>query len=300
MQNFSIHDGPGIRTTIFFKGCPLACQWCANPDTQRRGPELVHDRSKCTGCLTCVQICPESCIRVPDLNSEEKFPIIDRKAATLCRECIAACPSGALGLVGWDISLAEVLEEIEGEKHFFRNSGGGITLSGGEPTAQPEFAKAILKACRRWAIDTAMETCGHCEYEVLETLAGLCSTLYMDLKHMDNNTHKRLTRVGNKKILDNLIRISRSHPGLIVRIPVIPGLNDDVANLSAMGEFLTGQTGVTRVEFLNYHNLGKHKYVNLGRTYDLEDLRPLGDQVFVGLCKEFAGRFPGLSLSYHN
>ena len=172
MQNFPIRDEPSIRTTIFFKGCPLA----------------------------------------------------------------------------------EILEEIEREKHFFRNSGGGVTLSRGGSTAQPEFAKAISKACRRWAIDTAMETCGHCEYEVLETLAGLCSTLYMDLKHMDNNTHKRLTRMGNKKMLDNLIRIYRSHPGLIVHMPVIPGLNDGVANLSAMGEFLTGQAGVTRVEFLNYHN----------------------------------------------
>ena len=293
IQNFSIHDGPGIRTTVFFKGCPLRCAWCANPDSQRKGQELVHTAARCTDCRGCVAACPEGCIDAgPDGIA------IDRARCTLCGDCIAACPATAMRMAARDLSLNEVLEEIEKEKHFYRNSGGGVTLSGGEPLAQPDFAVAILRRCRMWGIHTAIETSGHAPYQALEQVAGQADLIYFDLKHMEEEAHRAHTGVPNGRILENLKRISGSHPNIIVRVPLVPGINDAPEHLDAIGEFLIRDTTVRQLEFLNYHNLGEHKYAGIGKEYPLE-ITPLSREVFQGLCEEFSRKYPALQVSFH-
>lgn len=301
IQNFSLHDGPGIRTTVFFKGCPLQCIWCANPEMQKRKRELMHNRSRCIGCGECIQACPDRLISSNGLSAEQGAESLHfaRENCTLCGTCVAVCPSGAMQIAGFDASTAHVLAEVEKEKHFFRHSGGGVTLSGGEPLNQPDFAEAILTACRRWGIHTAMETCGHAPYDTIEKIAALIDVLYFDLKLADTAAHNRYTRVNNRWILENLARISTRHPQLVVRTPVIPGINNHPEALNAIGRFLVGRTAVSRVEFLNYHSLGEHKYTNLGREYSLAELKPLDRETFADLCGAFSERFPTLNFSYH-
>lgn len=293
IQNFFLHDGPGIRTTIFFKGCPLRCIWCANPDTQKNTIELIHSQSRCMRCESCIEACPENVVSMKDTIE------ISRDRCILCGACIAVCPGAAMRFAGHDASFIEVLEEIENEKHFYRHSGGGVTLSGGEPLAQPRFAEAILKRCRQWGTHTAIETCGHAPYETLERVANPADTIYFDIKQIDNAIHKKYTRVGNPQILENLVKISNIHSHLIVRTPIILGINNSDKDLNALGNFLVNETAVTQVEFLNYHKLGEHKYTNLGRTYELEHLTPLTNEAFTDLSLNFSNQFPTLKISFH-
>lgn len=202
-------------------------------------------------------------------------------------------------LVGRDASLEEVLEEIEKEMLLNRNSGGGVTLSGGEPLMQPDFAKALLVACKRWGVNTAIETCGHAPYETLREILELVDTVYFDLKKIDQAGHKTYTNVDNQLILNNLAQISKIKPGIIVRIPIIPGINDSEDDVASFGKYLVEQTAVTSVELMNYHKLGEHKYTNLGRPYGLEQIIPLSREVFAEFCINFSQRFGTLNLSYH-
>ena len=297
IQHFSLHDGPGIRTTIFFKGCPLRCHWCANPDTQEPGPELIHSQAQCMGCGECIQVCPEGCIR---LTGDSPLPVIDRTECTLCRQCIDACPGHALRLAGEELSLNQVLTEVDQEKHFYRHSGGGVTLSGGEPLVQAEFARAILKKCHTWGIHTAIETCGQVPFKNLEMVADVCDLIFFDLKHALALPHQKFTGGDNVRILENLKRISQRHPRILVRTPVVPGVNADARSLRLIGEFITRQTRVLEMELLNFHQLGAHKYQNLGRQNPMAAAPVLDAEAFKALAQEFASQFPALTVRYHS
>lgn len=293
IQNFSLHDGPGIRTTIFFKGCPLQCHWCANPDTQSAHFQLFHSASRCTGCLECMNACSEAAI------SWNKKIKIDRSNCTLCGECIATCPSSALRVDGYKITMNEVLEKIASEKLFYKNSGGGVTLSGGEPLSQPLFAEAILKKCRKWGIHTAMETSGCAPYETLLQLSPLLDLIYFDVKHLDDRIHREVIGVSNRSILENLHKLSEIRSGIVVRVPVIPNLNSAECDMLKLGEFLRAETRIQTIEFLNYHKLGEHKYESIGQYSTLTELEPFTQEEFENCIRQFQACFPEFDVIYH-
>lgn len=293
IQDFSLHDGPGIRTTIFFKGCPLHCIWCANPDTQTEGFQLYHSDVRCIGCQECEVACPEKAIRW------KEFIEIARDGCTLCGECIEACSAAALRIDGYEVTLNTILEKIQSESLFYKNSGGGVTLSGGEPLSQPLFAEAVLKKCEKWGVHTAMETSGCAPYETLQRLSTLLDLIYFDVKHLDDSMHRQITGVSNNLILANLQKISKVHSGIVVRVPVIPTINSSEEDMDRLGDFLTEKTEVRRVEFLNYHRLGEQKYTSIGKSYTLTDLEPFTKEEFENHVRYFQTKFPTINVIYH-
>lgn len=293
IQNFSLHDGPGIRTTVFFKGCPLRCLWCANPDTQLSSIQLLHSAKKCTDCLECTRVCPEEVITLQD------GVIINRNDCTLCGDCVDTCPESALRFDGELMPLEAILERIQKDFPFYRNSGGGVTLSGGEPLLQPELAEAILKKCSQWGIHTAIETSGFAAYETLLGISKWLDLIYFDLKHMDDVRHRELTGMSNSVILSNLQKISKAHSTVVVRVPLVPGLNSEPDHLFRIGAFLQEKTAVKTVEFLNYHQLGEHKYISLGREYGLAGIQPYTAEEFKEAVRTFQTAYPNFNIIYH-
>ncbi len=220
IQRYSIHDGPGIRTTVFFKGCPLRCLWCQNPESQTFQQELFFNRDRCTGCGRCLPACPEKAIEIVEGRSRTL-----RTLCNVCGACAEVCPEEARVLMGKVVSAKEVFAEVDKDAVFYERSGGGVTLSGGEPLAQPEFAIEILSLCKNAGIHTAIETCGHAPWETVERVLKVVDLVLYDLKHMDPVEHRKITGVSNALALENLKRVYReSHLALSIRIPVIPGL----------------------------------------------------------------------------
>jgi len=259
IQRWSINDGEGIRSTVFFKGCPLRCQWCANPESWNGSPEVLFLRERCSGCGRCVQDCEASIVK--DGKSE-----LDRKKCQACFRCCEACPSGARKQMGYIRSVEEVMDVIKRDAVFYRESGGGVTFSGGEPFAQPQFLRQLVTACSRVGIDTAVETCGHFEWELVRDIFELLDFVFVDIKHMDDKVHRRMTGVGNLRILENIAKISRIHPETIVRVPLIEGVNADEENIRAMCEFLKNHTSVAGVELIPYHDYGGAKFSAVGES----------------------------------
>jgi pyruvate formate lyase activating enzyme len=266
IRKYTIHDGPGVRTTVFFKGCPLACAWCCNPESQARSPELVWVRERCLGCDGCLEVCPRDA-----LGTGEGGRTIDRAACDGCGRCAERCPGGALNLLGRWVTVDEVLAEVARDALYFEGSGGGLTLSGGEPLAQPEFAAELLRRykCEEKGRHTAVETCGYAEWGVVERIAPLVDLFLYDLKVMAPEAHVRLTGRDNRPILANAERLARGGHGLVLRLPLIGGVNDSEANLTATAEFARSLPGVTRIDLLPYHRLGEPKYGRLARDYPL-------------------------------
>jgi pyruvate formate lyase activating enzyme len=273
LQRFAIHDGPGIRTLVYMKGCPLTCLWCSTPQTQKKAFEILHIETNCQKCGRCVEACPNEAMTL----SEEEGLTIDRKRCTLCNECVEACPNQALEFTGKVMTVAELFMEVEKDSPFYWRSKGGVTVGGGEPTMQHAFVAEFLKKCRQHYIHTAIETCGYAEWEHLEKLLEHLDLVYMDIKHMDPRAHKTLTGVSNERILENARRASALRP-MIVRIPVVPGHNDSHENLSATARFAAelGEN-LLRIDLLPYHKFGKQTYSRLGRKYELEDVEPPDD-----------------------
>lgn len=255
---FSIRDGPGIRTTVFFKGCPLACEWCHNPEGQKAAPELVFRPSRCVRCGACQEVCPTGAAS-------------DRGVCTVCGVCVESCPSGAREILGRAMTVREVVDEIRKDLVFFDESGGGATFSGGEPMLDPEYLEDLLKACRRLGIQTAVDTCGYAPQEAFRKIADETDLFLYDLKVMDPEKHRTLTGVSNELIIENLRVLATRKARIIVRFPVVPGINDDSENVSAMGRLLA-DLGIGVVELLPYHGLAKEKYRLLRRPYRLEDV----------------------------
>lgn len=258
VQRYSLHDGPGIRTVVFLKGCPLRCTWCCNPESQGSAPELAFNPSRCLGpelCGRCVGACPEGA-----LTGVAPQP----GRCVGCFACVEACPAGARTVYGQHRTVDDVLREVEADDLFYARSGGGLTLSGGEPLAQPDFALALLREAKARRLHTALETCGHVTWKTLEAASRHLDVLLFDLKHADPVAHARHTGASNERILKNLARVRDTFPALAlhVRTPVIPGVNDDEATLDAIRALVP--EGATW-ERLPYHRMGQPKYGYLGR-----------------------------------
>lgn len=275
IQKFSLHDGPGIRTVVFLKGCPLACMWCSNPEGQSRAPDLIHSCDRCIGtdeCDRCVAVCIDQAIR----SDGEGGVIVDRSRCDGCGDCAYVCPSQALQVSGEWVGVDDVLRIVEEDDSFYTRSGGGLTLSGGEPLSQGAFALALLRAARSRGVDTAIETSGLCNWNTMREAARLVDRIFFDLKCLDAERHERVTGVSNSKILDNFRRLRKEFPELdvIVRTPVIPGVNDSDEDIQAIAAFVEAAGGASAYEVLPYHGFGEPKYEKLGKHYRLSHLEP--------------------------
>jgi pyruvate formate lyase activating enzyme len=273
IQRCSVHDGPGIRTTIFLKGCPLHCDWCHNPESLDGAPEVAISREKCTSCGACAQACPES-----GADRAARGPDWDDGTCRRCGACAEACPGEARELIGEPHAVADLVAEIERDRPFFEASGGGVTFSGGEPLCHPRFLAACLDACRELGLHTAVDTSGFAAKRVVRDIAGLADVLLYDLKHMDPKAHERHTGVDNRIILDNLRELSGATEAEIwIRFPLIPGFNDDEAHLEAVGLFLASLPRRHPVSVLPYHAIGRDKWRRLGKQPPAERYRTPDD-----------------------
>ena len=287
VQRFSLHDGPGIRTVVFLKGCPLRCAWCANPESQRPGPQIAWFDSLCVRCGRCVEACVQGAVQLEDERVRT-----DRRLCRSCGACASACARNARRLLGREATVDEVMADVRRDAPFFRRSGGGVTFSGGEPLSQPEFLLECLRRCRRWGYHTVVETCGHVRWDDLREAAALTDLFLYDLKQLESHRHEQLTGVGNELIVENLERLLELGAPVTVRMPVIPGANDDAASLSALADFAARHEGLRRVELLPYHPLGLHKYDALDIAWtEYEKLDPARLEA---MARRVAGAAPGV------
>jgi len=272
IQRYSIHDGPGIRTTVFLKGCPLNCWWCQNPESRLSGQEMVFWGDRCIGCGACSTICPSGAIQI-----KNGIPVTEKEKCILCGKCIEKCPALAREMIGKKLTTEEVIKEIEKDLIFYEESGGGVTFSGGEPLGQSEFLEGLLNGCREKKIHTAVDTSGYISWGILNKIHSKVDLFLYDLKIMDKKRHKKYTGVSNEIILENLEKLSSVHNNIFIRFPVIPDINDDYQNIRKIGEFLSSLE-ITQVNLLPYHYIGKDKYRRLGRTYKLENIQPPSEE----------------------
>jgi len=268
IQRCSVHDGPGIRTTVFLKGCPLSCSWCHNPEGIDEAPVLMINADRCLNCGACSEACP-----VENGGAAPAGQLWDRGACTRCGSCVEACPADARELAGCDWSVDELVDELERDRVFFDTSGGGVTFSGGEPLAQAGFLSDCLRECRRRGLHTTVDTCGLAPRETLLRVAKLADLVLYDLKHMDPNRHRSETGADNRLILDNLHALSESDVDVWIRVPLIPGFNGDAANIEATGAFLENLPRRHRVFVLPYHGIATGKRSRLEEAGDRPGLR---------------------------
>jgi pyruvate formate lyase activating enzyme len=269
IRKYSIHDGPVIRTAVFFKGCPLECRWCHNPEGRSYQPELIFRPARCILCDDCLTVCPNDA--VTRLRDEIQ---IDRIRCKVSGKCAEVCNAEALQVVGRTVTVEQVVAEIERDFVFYDQSGGGVTFGGGEPLAQPHFLLELLAACRSRSLHTAVDTSGFTPWKILDEIRPLVDLFLFDLKLMDENRHRQWTGVSNTKILSNLRKLSELGHQILIRIPIIPGINDDEENLGQTAAFLTSLPNVPPVELLPYHNIAEGKYAGLGMNYTLTDIQP--------------------------
>jgi pyruvate formate lyase activating enzyme len=267
VMRFSIHDGPGIRTTVFLKGCPLRCPWCHNPEGQAREPEVTYVQERCIRCGECVSRCPNGALH---LNGHVQR---DEKLCQRCGECADACSSDARQVVGRWMSVSEVLDDVLKDVVFFDESGGGLTISGGEPFMQAAFLESLLEACRSRKIRTVVDTCGHADPQVMRRSVKSVDLFLYDLKVMDGEKHQTLTGVKNDLILKNLRLLAECGARVLARVPVIPGVNDDTENLEALADFLI-PLHLRDVELLPFHRIGRDKYDRLRLHREMYDVSP--------------------------
>ncbi|HSJ54748.1 MAG TPA: glycyl-radical enzyme activating protein [Anaerolineae bacterium] len=265
VERWSGNDGPGIRTVVFAKGCPLRCVWCCNPESWSPAPQMAFFQERCQDCGQCRAVCQQPTVG-------HALP----PGCTACGRCVAVCPAGARELLGKRVAAADLLPTLQRDRVFYRQSGGGVTFSGGEPLAQPCFLAQVVGRCAAAGLSMALETCGHFSWVAGSEILACMDLIFLDLKHMDPAIHRQLTGASNEVILENAVRMSRAGLPLVVRFPLVPTLNDDDANVAATAAFVARHVAVLGVEVLPYHTLGKAKYQALGLEYRAAHLVPPG------------------------
>ncbi|MCJ7701257.1 MAG: glycyl-radical enzyme activating protein [Anaerolineales bacterium] len=272
IKRFSIHDGPGIRTTVFLKGCPLHCAWCHNPEGISLQPEIHFWAKRCIACHECLQACPNGALSWVAGQRVHQTALCQG-----CGFCAEACPAEATELVGTRMGVPDVLREIEKDLIIYDQSGGGATFSGGEPLLQIDFLEALLIACKDHDIHTVVDTSGHVRIEHLERIKPLVDIFLYDIKLMDPDRHFQYTGVPNRRILNNLMKLAKTGTRVIARVPIIPGINDDEVNIDQTGHFLASLTTIRQVNILPYHRSAADKYQRMQHFYPLSDLMPPSD-----------------------
>ncbi len=280
IKKFAIHDGPGIRTTVFLKGCPLRCLWCHNPETQSVRPQVGYLTTECIGCGRCIGVCPDDALSAVEDGIER-----DICRCTGCGLCTEACPAGAMVLYGRDVSVCETIAEVEKDRPFYENSGGGMTLSGGEPLLQPEFCAALLRTAVERGIGTCLDTCGHASWGAFEAILADTDLFLYDLKLIDSGRHAQVTGCGNELIRENLRRLAEAGANVMVRVPVVPDVNATEPDIGAIAAFVAQLPGEIDIELLAYHALGEAKFARLGMTPARAGLRPPGKELMAALAR---------------
>ena len=270
IQSYSIHDGPGIRVTVFVKGCPLRCLWCANPESNLAKPQLMTYSSKCTGCGSCLETCPNKAISIGPLN-DKMVALTDRTLCADCGACVSVCPNEAREIAGKLMRVDEVLEKVQKDRLFIDASGGGMTVSGGECLMYPDFTEALLFAAQEAGLHTAVETCCFASREVVDRVFAYVDLAMIDIKHMNSELHKKYTGVPNEPILDNIRHIYHDlKVPMMISLPTIPGYNDDEINIAATAKFVAEELGSdVHIRLLPYHRLGESKNESLGKKMDM-------------------------------
>ncbi len=278
IQRFTVHDGPGIRTEVFLKGCPLRCLWCSNPESQKVHPQVGVYPDRCIGvdkCGFCISACPVEAGGA-FIVEDNRVTGINRDVCTDCLRCAEECPAmKTLEIYGKEMTVEEVMEVVLADRDFYEKSGGGVTLSGGEVFVQPEFSLALLEACKRRGLHTCVESSLHCKPDLLDRLYPFVDLVITDIKHMDPSEHKRLTGVGNERILENIRKTARGGMPLVVRIPIVADHNNSEENIAATARFIAKELDnkVKQVQLIPYRELGLEKYQSLGMDYPMGDFQ---------------------------
>ncbi|MFB0562254.1 MAG: glycyl-radical enzyme activating protein [Candidatus Lokiarchaeia archaeon] len=272
IQRYSIHDGPGIRTTVFLKGCPLTCKWCANPESINPHPEIFFREERCDQCGNCLKACLQGAITL-----DENGVQIDRIKCDSCMKCEEVCHTSAISRIGKKITVEEIVTEVMRDEPFYNNSGGGVTISGGEPLYQAKFTLNLLKECKERSLHTALDTSGYAKWEALDEILNYTDLVLFDIKHLNQEMHQNGTGVGNELILRNLEKILKKGVRVWVRVPIIPNYNNSNQHIETLASFLSEKL-IEKVSLLKYHEWGKHKYKFLGRDYPLKETPAINDE----------------------
>lgn len=287
IQRFSVHDGKGIRTTIFLKGCPLRCLWCANPESQLSKKELMVDAKTCINCGSCIKVC-----KIGALEYLNGMVNIHREKCVTCGSCTKVCPVNALKIAGKEMGYEEILEIIKRDKEFYDNSGGGITVSGGEPTLYPDFLKFVALECEKNKIHRALETCGFFNWNALNGIIGMYNLIFFDIKIVNLKKHIKLTGQSNDIIINNLQKLSNKYSKkleIIIRYPLIPGYNDGWEDIEALANLIKKIDNNLPLQVLPYHRLGISKYDQTGRNYQLIEVKPPDSKEMEEVEKQLRG-----------
>jgi pyruvate formate lyase activating enzyme len=283
IKRYAINDGPGIRLVVFFKGCNLHCSWCHNPESISAKPEKMYSVQKCILCGTCVVDCPESA-----LSLTNEGIVTQHDLCILCGKCAEVCPTKAIEMSGKPMSVSEFMEVIEKEKIFFDQSGGGVTFSGGEPLFHAEFLITLLENCGKRGIHRAVDTAGNVTEKIILDVAKHTDLFLYDLKMMDSALHKKWTGSSNTLILNNLQLLSATGSNIIIRIPLIAGINDTIENIGQTAQFIAGLAGEKKeVHLLPYHAIAQHKYLKLGKSEDFEILQEPDKETILRIIRQF-------------
>jgi len=285
IQKYSVQDGPGIRTTVFLKGCPLCCQWCHNPESISPRREIIVIENRCIACGECRAACRFG----ETIAGEGPLPARNDQC-TLCGACVDACPTGARQMIGRTMTVAEVMAEAVKDQVFYEDSGGGVTISGGEPLLQPKFLLALLNAMRTASINAVLDTTGFGCTEHLLAAARLSDLVLYDLKAFDEQRHRVLTGISNRSILSNLQALDQVHQNVWIRLPVVPGFNDDLVELKKIAELVAGLRSVTLVNLLPFHRTGLHKYERLGQVHGLDGVTAPSEELMERVADVFRDR----------
>lgn len=282
LQRFSLNDGPGIRTTVFLKGCPIHCDWCHNPESQSFQPQLSFNPEKCINCFDCVAACPSGAHKIADNKH-----IVDFESCVLSGECVKACTHDALKITGIEKDVYEIIQVVLKDKAYYNNSGGGLTISGGEPLAQFEFTKALLAAAKKEGIHTCVDTCGQASKEKFKEILLLTDLFLYDFKMTDSAAHKQFTGSGNRQIMENLDFLLQNGANIILRCPIIPGINDNDEHFAGISEVAGKYPKIKSVEFLPYHSMGRDKASHIGMEYKLKSIPSASEEDKIKWMKFF-------------